>query len=447
MLLGFVLLGLVLVVSFVVVPSTDTATKPTGSPAGSPVSTSESPLEAVARITRMEVISGPDEVKLADGATARTAVLRETRWNLKASPQSMGLSMKLEREAMQLSETERLEVMDRTDDHLQIWLVDLKDHPTADAAWVKAFTPEQRSNQYHRELVFLGRGKGHAWFGWMPIYQWTHLQSRLQLEGGDSPLAGAARGLAIEDPGTMTANSADAFLCEAGARALPYLKPLLDSPATLPRTLRVLARIPDPDAGAILLKYADSTERETAAQARDLIITFPRKDAEGAYFKWLGEDAGHVPLRGLLRACAEVNKPKLAPFLPRILESPKTPGEYIQAFELSRSLAGNAIPADLRSAEETIRKHGYESGGNADPQKVDAAVAELLASADTDAVACIGISLAVATTKGNWGAANQAGLKVLDSLPGGRGRLLAKRLADSSEDSWVREQLAPVLPR
>ncbi len=412
---------------------------------GEPVSALPEYLAPVPRITGMDLFSGPDAATLASGAKVQTVVFRKTQWSLKDTPQSADLSMKVEREASQLPEEKRRELMNRTDDHIQLWLVNLKENPGADATWKPAFKAGPLSHQYHRELAFLGKGRGYAWFGWMPIYDWTHLQSQLHLEEGDAPLAGAARGLAIDDLGSMTANSADALLSQAGAGALPDLKPLLASPATFQRALAVLSRITAPEATPLLLAYAGSTDPAVAARARELLAYYPRPEAEESYFKWLDQDAGRAPVLQLMSACAKVNKTRLAPLLPRILAAPKSVRELRQAFELSRSLAGRDIPADLLKAEAAIKRHGYRSGTNFDPQKVDAAAAELIKAPDVDAAACIGVSLAVATIKGDWGPANQAGLKVLESLPNGRGRQMARTLFDSSDDTWVRERLSGIL--
>ena len=220
---------------------------------GGPVSPLPEALAPLPRITGMDLLSGPDPVTLASGAKVQTVVFRKTQWSLKNLPQSAEVSQKLEAEASQLPEEKRLELMNRTDDHIQLWLVNLKENPGADAAWKPGFKAGPLSHRYHRELAFVGKGQGYAWFGWMPIHDWTRLQSQLRLVDGDAPLAGAARGLAIEDEGSMTANSADALLSHAGAQALPHLKPLLASPATFQRALRVLSRISGPDATTLLL--------------------------------------------------------------------------------------------------------------------------------------------------------------------------------------------------
>ncbi len=404
-------------------------------------------LAPVPRITGKELFSGPKAVRLAGGATAQTVVLRETLWTLRNMPQSAAASSKLETEARQLPEAKRRELMDRTDDHIQLWLVSLAEHPRADAAWKPQLTPEPLTNQYHRELAFLGEGRGYAWFGWMPIFEWIRLQAELHLEQGDDPLAGAARGLAIEDRSSRTANSADGNLSEAGVSALPYLKPLLASTDNFQRALSVLSRIPGPEATSLLLGYADSTNRPVAARARYLLEFYPRAEVADYYFKWLQQDAGRAPVLQLLDACAKIDQPRLAPLLPRVLVAPKSQFELRRAFELSRSISGQGIPPALLEAEKTIKVHGYRSGTNSNPQKVESAMSELIHAQDVEAAACIGISLALATTKGDMGPANQAGVSVLKSLPDGRGRHMAKALYDSCEDAWVRERLSEVANR
>ena len=404
-------------------------------------------LAPVPQLTGKAWFSGPDPVALAGGGTAQTVVFRQTRWELKDLPQSAAMSSQKEAEAMRLSEEQRRELMNRTDDHIQLWLVSLAEHPQADATWTRQLKPTPLPSQYHRERAFLGKDRGYAWFGWMPIYEWIRLQTELHLTAGDDPLAGAARGLAVEDQGSMTANSVEGYLSQAGAKALPYLKRLLEATNTFQRALSVLSRIPGPEATDLLLGYAHSTNRPVAARARYLLEFYPRPEVQETYFRWLGEDAGRAPVFQLLEACAKINQPRMAPLLPRVLAAPKSVQELRRAFELSRALSGRAIPPELLKAEQTIKRHGYRSGKNFDPQQVEAAVAELIRAEDTEAAACIGVSLALATTKGDWGPANQAGLTVLRSLPDGRGQQMAKRLFDSCEDAWVRDRLSAVVNR
>ena len=127
---------------------------------GGPVSPLPEALAPLPRITGMDLLSGPDPVTLASGAKVQTVVFRKTQWSLKNLPQSAEVSQKLEAEASQLPEEKRLELMNRTDDHIHLWLVNLKENPGADAAWKPGLKAGPMSHQYHRELAFLGKGQG-----------------------------------------------------------------------------------------------------------------------------------------------------------------------------------------------------------------------------------------------------------------------------------------------
>ena len=56
-------------------------------------------------------------------------------------------------------------------------------------------------------------------------------------------------------------------------------------------------------------------------------------------------------------------------------------------------------------------------------------------------MAVIAVSLATAKTKGDWRPANDAGVDILRALPGGQGRRLARRVADSIPEAWYKEML------
>ena len=398
----------------------------------------------LARQWQMELAAAPKTVLLPGGFKAETVVLRQVRWELKSLPQSVALSQQMDQEARRLPEAERLKSMNRIADHLQLWAVSLANHPQAGAALKDLLLLTPEPHEYYRELAFLGRGQGRAWYAFMPIYEWVPLQKQWRLESGDDPLAAAARGLDVVDRGHMTANSMDSFLTDAGTNAFPYLRPVLESTNSY-RGLGILARIPGWEATAWLLRCARSTNAPLAANTRHLLTFYARPEAEEIYFQWLKEDAGKVSTLTLLDTCAKINKPRVGPFLLRILTSPRDPYELRTAFELSRSLAGRNIPADLMQAEGTIKRHGYRSGPNYDPAKVDQAVTVLSQTQDTEAAAQIGLSLVLATTKGDWRPANDAGWRILKDLPHDQGRRLAKTLFASCPDESVKEKLKDAL--
>ena len=159
---------------------------------------------------------------------------------------------------------------------------------------------------------------------------------------------------------------------------------------------------------------------------------------------WPPRRAGREPVRQLLQACAEVDKPRTQPLLARVLATPQDRFEFRYAFELSRELSGREIPAELLQAEMAILKHGNRSGQDFDQAKVGAAAAVLVASPDVQAAAHIAISLACATTKGDWNAANAAGVSILRQLPDNQGRALARTLGESCPDDWIKRRMIEV---
>ncbi len=387
----------------------------------------------------------PRTVTLGNGIKAQTIVFQHTEWQLKELPQSVFLSQQLDTEARVLPEKERLERMNRFDDYTQLWLVPLAENPGADAKLKELLPPNQQPNRYHRELAFLGQGRGYAFYGHMPIYEWTALQSQLNLRDGDDPLAAAVRALSIEDQGGMTRNSMEGVLAAGGAKAIPYLKQVIAT-TNFARGFAILGYMKDREATRLLLQSATSPNPEKADVARQMLESYPRPEAESLYLKWLDQDAGRKPVLELLRACARMAPRKLAPYLPRVLASPKSVNEYCYAFEQARSIAGKSIPAELLMLEEQIEHFGYASSTNFNQAKVDQAVAQILQTRDPEAAAMIALRLAVATTKGDWRAANKAGVEVLHKLPGNSGKDLIRRVENSISDSWVKEKLRSAAP-
>ncbi len=152
-----------------------------------------------------------------NGQPASSAILCRTTWELKAVPQSADLTMRMEAAAMKLPEAERLQSMNRFDDDIQIWGVELpaKAEPGDKAGLAAADEPHRQ----HRELFYLGRDKNFAWYGFMPIYDFAQTQRQLSLRG-DDVLPALVRGVAVEDLGSCTANSCEGLLGGEGVRAL-----------------------------------------------------------------------------------------------------------------------------------------------------------------------------------------------------------------------------------
>lgn len=391
-------------------------------------------------LPRQEILRGPAPVTWPGGVQGETVVFRQTTWELKDPPQSAAVSGRMQTEAMNLPQSERLKRMNRIEDHMQMWFVSLTRYPQAGAGLKARLQPLSLTNRFFRETAFLGQKDGWACYAYMPIYHWIYLQKKLELQGGDDPIPAAARGLTIHDQGGMTANSMEWILAKAGLRALPHLERVVQT-TNYSRALRVLGLIPGKESTRLLEKYCSSPNPNIAKAARNSLIYYPHPEAGELYFHWLNEDAGNVPVYRLLMTCAEVNEARLGSFLPRILARPRSRQEFRHAFELSRTLEGQPIPKALLQAEKDIKTYGYKSGENYAPEKVDAAAAILAQSEDIEAAAQIAVTLACATTKGDWTPANLAGLAVLKQLPGNRGVETARLLYLHCDDDWVSGQL------
>ena len=325
-------------------------------------------LASVTNLLRATTPEPLREVKLPGDVTARTAIIRRTQWDLKHYPQSSKLGEQWRREAMALPEAERHALMNRFDDFSQLWVVPLDAYPGAGAALKATLPPCAQTNRYHREFAFLGKGAGFAWYGLMPIHDWTRVQKELQLTEGDDPLAAAVRGISVNDPGSMTRNSAEGMLAVAGSRAIPYLREILAS-TNFSRALYTLGWTKGDEATVLLLEAAISTNRDMAAAARHVLEWQPRPAAESLYLQWLEQDAGKKPVTQLLQACEQLDSNKLARYLPRIIESPQSVREFRHAFEMLRSSSGKPIPAGLLKLEEEIKSAGDASSTNFDQAK------------------------------------------------------------------------------
>lgn len=392
---------------------------------------------------RVEVLAPWADVTLARGVRARTVVVRQSRWESKGQTQRATFLPPADKG--KLSEAELRKQFNRIANHIQVWVVSLAEHPTAGDALKKALPPNEQAHEHHREMALLGRGHGHAWYMHAPVYAWVHARERLKLSGGDDPLEAAVRGMSVEDKGSCTRNSCAGILGAAGAKAIPYVEKAIA--AKSPYAKRMVWAFYNAKERAVtawLIRQCDSHNPELAATARHTLVSSPRKQAAELYRQWLAEAAGKADALRVLRACREVGLLEVEPLLKKILEAPASVWEYRKAFEWSRELSGKKIALAIPAAEKTIREHGY---GRARPEaqaKIDAAVKTVLASGDPQAAAMIGLSLAVATGKGGFRRANEAGIRILRELPDDVGKGLVRRALDSCKLGYQKRRLRDV---
>ena len=391
-----------------------------------------------------QVFDGPKWVDVTNDIRALTLIFRDTYWEF--NQVQCGPVIEPIRDAKLLDDSE----VWRTDNHIQFWFVPLTEHPDVGAELKSALHPTALSNFYRCDMAFLGKGRDFAWYAFMPLCDWVHLQKEWRLKQGDNPLAAAIQDLVCEeyDAEPHPLRSGRQVLDEAGTNAIPYLVQAFTSTNAC-AAFQVINEFTDPstykDATALLLTCATSSNSEIAALARYSLEQQLRPEARELYFKWFDEDAGRTLVFRLLEYCTTLDLKRTAPMLPRILAAPKSFYEYRSALENSRLLSGQPISPQLLKAEEAIRK--YSGWKYCNQKKVDTAVDVLLRTDDVETAAVIGLSLALSHGKGsNSGATGQT---ILRNIPEQRGLQLIRRLLasipETGNGSYERDELTGLL--
>lgn len=376
-----------------------------------------------------------------DGVAGTTFIFRKTEWGM-GDPQSpRGDEAEREKEYMALPEGERAKFMRRTDNDVQLWVVEKGKVRTSGVEKKKAIHPKETKNEYYREVIYLGEDEGLMWFGYMPISQWMAVQKKLSLEGGEDPCHVALRGLAVKDT-THAMFACPELLSNAGVRALPLIEEAIAAKNPQREMAICAMRGNEEEIVDFMIKHSSSTDPVVAKAARGSLLGRRLKKLEKFYLRWLDEGAGKRPVRWELSLCAEFKTKEAAPILPRILSSPTSVEEYWDALCFSRALAGGSIPPELLKAEDAIGRHGCTTSGEYDEEKVSEAVEVLSNHSDHEAAAAIGVVLALqgdhaakgqALTENNW-PVRRSGVQVLRRLPGDAGRKLVELLARTATE-------------
>jgi len=377
------------------------------------------------------------EVTLEGGVKAVTQVFQETRWKLRSGSQSEKHVSRMIRHAMALPEAERLKMMNKIENHVQVWLVPLQDPPWVPSNLKKGLPPCEKSHEFHREMAFVGERDGFAWFAYAPIPRWIQMQKKLGLKDGDDHLEAAICGTTVEDRGRYTRNGCLAILGSTGPMVIPYLEAAVkDKHPWREKIIRNLYNSKSEAVTQWLMRQTTSKDEAVRSGARHCLIWSPRKKAMPLYRCWLSEEAGKKEVFRLLKACRAVRMPELLGLLQKVFESPLSIGEYRLAFEMQRELSGQDTPEIILDGERKILRHGFDGGDNFDLKMICEATSQILSSDDLDATAIIAISLATTGSKAGGGSIiRKTGIQILEALPDGRGRNLAMRLARSCKDT------------
>jgi hypothetical protein len=391
-------------------------------------------LYRMARRVGYQQVSSPSTTNLRDGTQLQTAQLTRTRWILRQAGQSVANSLRRRAEYLKLPPKERTRYMRRVDQVVQLWWMPRDELPAPGAKLLSRFDPPDSAHSRHREVAFLGESDANAWFIFAPIPTWVELQSAEKLTGGSDPVAAVIRGLAVRDPGGWTAFSCFDLLAGFGPQALDAVKKAVAKKRPQRGSaIRALGRHPDTRIGQALIRWVSSADPKVAGAARRALLEYPRRAAAALYERWLAAAAGKQPTLPLLRAIEKADVRQAVPHLQKVLARPHSVQEYLFAFRLSREFVGPEIPAVLSAATQTILKHGLRAGParTPDPQAIDAAVEKVLSAGDAEAIAVTGLRLALFVSKGDYRAANRAGLEILERAPKDAGQKLVTRLGQN----------------
>jgi len=415
-------------------PSSRSPRRPSGRP--------DAPLHEIHQVYRMarqvraQKVGEPDEVKLTGGVRAGTVLLQRTRWVMKVVGQSMVLGLQRRSRYMKLPDAERKKHMTRYDDFVQVWWVRRADLVGKPAALKKLLKPTRRPHRWHREVVFLGLDSRFAWYIYASIHDWVRIQKALSLGGGDDAIAALIRGLGIKDRHDATQVGCFYLLSDRGAEAIGALETAIaNKHPHRGQAIRAVGRDRGKVVTSWLVRLVGSGDAVVDKAARSAVLYPPRKAAAPLYVKWLAAGAGKRWVGRELSACAAVKAQGAARIIPRILASPHRVSEYRQAFTLRRTLTNRPVAQALFDAEQRVIRAGLAMGTRQpDGAALAAGVKAILGSPDSEAAAVIGLSLALFVSKGNYEAANKAGVEILKKVAGDQGLMLVIHLSKALRD-------------
>ena len=334
--------------------------------------------------------------------------------------------------------------------YVQFWCVPLAGYDKVGPAIVDSLRPHQPDKFARAEMVHLGNGQNYAVFACLPRMEWPILQQRLSLAGGDNPIDKAMDALDTTGANTDLATRCYRAMADCNDEAIDAIDYLIAIGSPHRRgAVEAMSRSDSTAVGEWLVDLAGSEDLLVAAAAKESLLQAPRLEAKDLYVRWLAEDTDKGSVARHLDACAAVEAQGATAHLPAVLAGPYRLREFFKAMDLYRDLSGRPIPADLREAAEqivTLADQPLET----DDQKQQAvdAVDALVTADDTEAVAAIGVQMALHKPRRSRGTlVNRAGVYVLHSLVDDIGLKFVKQLADASTDPGEVRQLRTLVNR
>jgi hypothetical protein len=244
------------------------------------------------------------------------------------------------------------------------------------------------------------------------------LRQELHLEGGEDSLAILASGLTIQDRYSYTRGTSAHFLADAGDEAVPYIARVIEEHSDNPGTaFTALEGNPSEASTKLLLQYYSSNNEAMSRRAELALASRGRyrASAKEAYLNML---KGRRRVAAASEASVQFGWTEAIPLLQAICAKPNSVLQYQQAFEARRALEGNPVPKELKDAQDTIWRAGFQPVASVDVDKVRQAKEALVSSQDREAVMVIATWLCTVRSMGGRDqSTRQTGLEILQQLP------------------------------
>jgi hypothetical protein len=338
-----------------------------------------------------------------------------------------------------LSATERQELLDRTREHtIQVWWVPLAYHPALGEEFRTLLRPYPIAGEEPRPIVYLGNDGTYAWYVAMGTMRWGLMQQALGLTGGDDPVACAEAHLDAHGP-----TSAVTRRCMITIGFQPsgvYMEVtdrlIFNGSPHRAGMIAMAANHGDPEITRWLEGMTQASDSVVAQAAREVLLNYPRVDAEETYLAWLDADAGNANVEALLSVFQALELPSVAPYLDRVLASPDSIAEYLQAYRLQRELADNPIDETVDLAAAYIRGERNflteDVAGELSPlEQAERAVHVMTNTSDQAGAVALAVPMAMSSDE----TVCEVGLYVLASTADRSGRVLVERLKNTCEDT------------
>lgn len=290
-------------------------------------------------------------------------------------------------------------------------------------------------SKHHVEAVDMGTGYGFRWFGRMNLWSQDDLRERLGLIGGGNRADLAARGLAIRDKGTCTANSMRSRMGRFGDDGVRAVKDLLDSGDFQDPWYIVLglASIPSKASTDLLVQLYKSQDSHRSRAAAYALIHKPyRKAARATYLDMLRRGLYSRPAS---EACVEFQWYDATPLLRESYLRQRSPSTALAVLKCLRDLEKRPVPPDLTEAHGVLLSLTHQRPDNRpSPTAVTQAKEAIRLCRGREAAVLAVICVSLGLPKGDNEAVREIGRQLLQELPRDIVMAQVNRFVNNQED-------------